>query len=57
MTKRTQARLEDAEYRRIQRIAKRHRMTLAEWVRQALRGDVDQMLEEIGANCESDLAA
>jgi len=29
--------LDDAEYRRIQRIAKRRRMTLAEWVRQALR--------------------
>ncbi len=29
--------LEDAEYRRLQRIARRRRMTLAEWVRQALR--------------------
>ncbi len=29
--------LEDAEYRQIQRIAKRHHLTLAEWVRQALR--------------------
>lgn len=37
MTKRMQVLLEDAEYRRIQRIAKRHHMTLAEWVRQALR--------------------
>jgi len=32
--------LEDAEYRRIQRIARRHHMTLAEWVRQALRAAV-----------------
>ncbi|HEM47136.1 MAG TPA: antitoxin [Alphaproteobacteria bacterium] len=37
MTKRMQVLLEDAEYRRIQRIAKRRHMTLAEWVRQTLR--------------------
>lgn len=36
MMKRMQVLLEDGEYRRLQRIAKRHRMTLAEWVRQAL---------------------
>lgn len=29
--------VEDAEYRRIQRVARRRGMTLAEWVRQALR--------------------
>jgi hypothetical protein len=28
---------DDAEYRRIQRLARRRGMTLAEWVRQALR--------------------
>ena len=37
MKKRMQVLLEDTEYRRIQRIAKRHRVTLAERVRQALR--------------------
>jgi len=37
MTKRMQVPLDDAEYRRIQRIAKRRHMTLAEWVRQTLR--------------------
>ncbi len=37
VTKRMQVLLEDGEYRRLQRVAKRHRMTLAEWVRQALR--------------------
>ncbi len=37
MTKRMQVLLEDAEYRRLQRIARRRHMTLAEWVRQALR--------------------
>lgn len=42
MTKRMQVLLDDAEYRRIQRIAKRHRMTLAEWVRQTLRAAARQ---------------
>jgi hypothetical protein len=37
MTTRMQVLLEDGEYRRLQRIAKRRHMTLAEWVRQALR--------------------
>jgi len=37
MTKRMQVLLEDGEYRRLQRLAKRHHRTLAEWVRQALR--------------------
>ncbi len=37
MTKRMQVLLDDREYQRLQRIAKRHHMTLAEWVRQALR--------------------
>lgn len=30
--------LEDDEFDEIRRVAKRHRMTVAEWVRQALRG-------------------
>jgi hypothetical protein len=37
MSKRLQVILEDSELREIQRIAKRSRMTVAEWVRQALR--------------------
>ena len=35
--KRMQVLIDEAEYRRIQRVARRHGMTLAEWVRQALR--------------------
>lgn len=37
MTTRLQVLLEDDEIAEIRRIAKRHRMTVAEWVRQALR--------------------
>ena len=37
MSKRLQVLLDEAEYREIQRTAKRGRMTVAEWVRQALR--------------------
>lgn len=37
MTTRLQVLLEDAELAEIRRVAKRHRMTVAEWVRQALR--------------------
>jgi len=37
MTKRLQVLLDDDELRDIQRIAKRERMTTAEWVRQRLR--------------------
>jgi hypothetical protein len=37
MSKRLQVILEDSELREIQKIAKRSRMTVAEWVRQALR--------------------
>ena len=37
MTTRMQVLLEDAEFAEIRRVAKRHRMTVAEWVRQALR--------------------
>ena len=36
MTKRLQVILQDPEYREIQRIAKARRMSIAEWVRQAL---------------------
>lgn len=37
MTTRMQVLLEDDEFDEIRRVAKRHRMTVAEWVRQALR--------------------
>ena len=37
MTTRMQVLLEDDEVAEIRRVAKRHRMTVAEWVRQALR--------------------
>ncbi len=37
MSKRLQVILADQELREIQRIAKRHRLTVAEWVRQTLR--------------------
>lgn len=37
MTTRLQVLFEDDEIAEIRRVAKRHRMTVAEWVRQALR--------------------
>lgn len=37
MTQRLQVLLDDAEFAEIRRIARRHRLTVAEWVRQALR--------------------
>lgn len=37
MSKRLQVVLGEEEYRAIQRLARRHRMTLSEWVRQSLR--------------------
>jgi len=37
MTQRLQVLLEEAEFDEIRRLARRHRMTVAEWVRQALR--------------------
>jgi len=37
MSKRLQVVLDDEEYEEIQRVARRHRMTLSEWVRQSLR--------------------
>ena len=37
MSKRLQVILDDTEYRHIQRAARRRRMTVSEWVRQALR--------------------
>lgn len=37
MTTRLQVLMEDDEFAEIRRVARRHRMTVAEWVRQALR--------------------
>lgn len=37
MTQRLQVLLDEAEFAEIRRTARRHRMTVAEWVRQALR--------------------
>ena len=37
MTKRLQVLVNDDEYRELQRVAREDRMTVAEWVRQALR--------------------
>ncbi len=57
MTKRLQVILQDPEYREIQRMARSRRMSLAEWVRQALDlarrrqplGEVEKKLEAIRA--------
>jgi hypothetical protein len=37
MSQRLQVLLDEAEFAEIRRVARRHRMTVAEWVRQALR--------------------
>ena len=37
MSQRLQVVLDEAEFAEIRRVARRHRMTVAEWVRQALR--------------------
>ena len=57
MSKRLQVLLDDAELREIQRIARRQRLTVAEWVRQTLRaarrrapgGDAAKKLEAVRA--------
>ncbi len=57
MTKRLQVLLEDPEWRAIQRAARARRLTIAEWVRQALRaarkqqvtGDLDRKLAAVRA--------
>jgi hypothetical protein len=55
MTKRLQVLVEDPEWREIQRAARSRRLTIAEWVRQALRaarkqqptGDLDRKLSVV----------
>lgn len=57
MSKRLQVLLEEPEWREIQRAARARRLTVAEWVRQALRaarrkepvGDLDRKLEAVRA--------
>ena len=57
MNKRLQVVLDEAELRDIQRVARRQRLTVAEWVRQALRaarrrepkGDATRKLEAVRA--------
>jgi len=62
MAKRLQVILKDSEYREIQRIARARRLSIAEWVRQALEyarrreplGDVDKKLKVIRAAARGD---
>lgn len=60
MSKRLQVILDDEELDEIQRVARKHRMTTAEWVRQALRkarrseprGDAKKKLATVRAAAE-----
>lgn len=53
MAKRLQVILQDPEYREIQRMARSRRMSLAEWVRQALERARDrEPLRDIGKKLE-----
>jgi hypothetical protein len=54
MTKRLQVLFEDDELRDLQRLAREHRMTTAEWVRRSLRAARDA---ESGADVGQKLAA
>jgi hypothetical protein len=54
MTKRLQVLFEDSELRELQRLARQHRMTTAEWVRRSLRAARDA---ETGADVGQKLAA
>lgn len=54
MTKRLQVLFEDDELRELQRLARKHRMTTAEWVRRSLRAARDA---EGGADVGQKLAA
>jgi hypothetical protein len=65
MAKRLQVILQDPEYREIQRAARSRRMSIAEWVRQALAharrreplGDVEKKLEAIRAAARHEFPA
>ena len=54
MTKRLQVLFEEGELREIQQLARRHRMTTAEWVRRSLRAAREA---EAGADVGQKLAA
>jgi hypothetical protein len=54
MTKRLQVLFEDDELRELQRLARQHRMTTAEWVRRSLRAARDA---ESGADVGQKLGA
>jgi len=54
MTRRLQVRIEDDELHEIQRLARRRRLTTAEWVRRALRTARDA---EAGASIAEKLAS
>lgn len=62
MSKRLQVLLDEAEYREIQKIARRQQMTVSEWVRQTLRSrrrsepveDADRKLEAVRAAARFD---
>ena len=54
MTKRLQVLFEDDELQELQRLARQHRMTTAEWVRRSLRAARDA---ESGADVGQKLAA
>jgi len=53
MTKRLQVLLDDEEYRELQKTAARERMTVAEWVRQALRLARKQRLHSMQPKLDS----
>jgi hypothetical protein len=65
MAKRLQVILQDPEYREIQRVARARRMSIAEWVRQALdlarrrepSSDIGKKLETIRAAARHDFPA
>ena len=62
MAKRLQVILQDPEYREVQRAARSRRMSIAEWVRQALslarrsepQGDVEKKLQVVRAAAKHD---
>lgn len=54
MSKRLQVLFEESEYRELQRVAKRHRMSVSQWVRSALR---TMRRREAGGDPETKLAA
>lgn len=64
MSKRLQVLLDEKEYRELQQVARRRRMTVAEWVRQALRlarrheplRDAERKLEAVRAAAKHDFA-